>query len=87
MTFRLVYAERAERQLNKLNPQVALRIVNGCERLKNHPFPDGKHVKKLKGYENIYRLRVGDYRIVFRISKDVVEVIDVVSKPDFKKSY
>ena len=87
MTFRLVYAERAERQLNRLNPQTSLRIVNGCERLKTHPFPDGKHVKKLKGYENIYRLRVGDYRIVFRISKDVVEVIDVVSKPDFKKSY
>jgi mRNA interferase RelE/StbE len=87
VTFRLIYAERAERQLNKLNPEIALRILNGCERLKTQPFPDGKHVKKLKGYENIYRLRVGDYRIVFRITKDIVEMIDVVSKPDFKKSY
>ena len=49
MTFELVYARQAQRQLEKLNPRTALRIVEGCERLKRNPFPDGKHVKKLKG--------------------------------------
>ncbi len=87
MTFRLVYAKSAEKQFNRLNLQTVLRIVKGCERLEINPFPDDKHIKKLKGYKNLYRLWVGDYRIVFRISEVVVEVIDIVSKPDFKKSY
>ena len=87
MTFELVYARHAQRQLEKLNPQTALRIVEGCERLKRNPFPDGKHVKKLKGYEELYRLRVGDFRVVFQRSGSRIDVIDVLSKPDFQKAY
>jgi len=87
LTFELVYARHAQRQLEKLNPQTALRIVEGCERLKRNPFPDGKHVKKLKGYEELYRLRVGDFRVVFQRSGSRIDVIDVLSKPDFQKAY
>ena len=87
MTFELVYARQAQRQLEKLNPQTALGIVEGCERLKRNPFPDGKHVKKLKGYEELYRLRVGDFRVVFQRSGSRSDVIDVLSKPDFQKAY
>jgi len=87
LTFELVYARQAQRQLEKLNPQTALRIVEGCERLKRNPFPDGKHVKKLKGYEELYRLRVGDFRVVFQRSGSRSDVIDVLSKPDFQKAY
>ena len=87
MTFELVYARQAQRQLEKLNPQTALRIVEGCERLKRNPFPDGKHVKKLKGDEELYRLRVGDFRVVFQRSGSRIDVIDVLSKPDFQKAY
>lgn len=87
MTFELVFARQAQRQLEKLNPQTALRVVEGCERLKRNPFPDGKHVKKLKGYEELYRLRVGDFRVVFQRSGSRIDVIDVLSKPDFQKAY
>ena len=87
MTFELGYTKQAQRQLEKLNPQTALRIVEGCERLKRNPFPDGKHVKKLKGYEELYRLRVGDFRVVFQRSGSRIDVIDVLSKPDFQKAY
>jgi mRNA interferase RelE/StbE len=87
LTFELVYARQAQRQLEKLNPQTALRIVEGCERLKRNPFPDGKHVKKLKEYEEVYRLRVGDFRVVFQRSGSRIDVIDVLSKPDFQKAY
>jgi mRNA interferase RelE/StbE len=87
LTFELVYARQAQRQLEKLNSQTAVRIVEGCERLKRNPFPDGKHVKKLKGYEELYRLRVGDVRVVFQRSGSRIDVIDVLSKPDFQKAY
>jgi len=44
-------------------------------------------VKKLKGYEEQYRLRVGDFRVVFQRSGSRIDVIDVLSKPDFQKVY
>jgi mRNA-degrading endonuclease RelE of RelBE toxin-antitoxin system len=69
----LVYARQAQRQLEKLNPQTALRIVEGRERLK----------RKVE----LYRLRVGDFRVVFQRSGSRIDVIDVLSKPDFQKVY
>jgi len=44
-------------------------------------------VKKLKGYEEQYRLRVGDFRVVFQQSGSRIDVIDVLSKLDFQKAY
>lgn len=38
------------------------RIVKAIEKL-----PDTENVKKLKGYDNVFRLRVGDYRIIYAI--------------------
>lgn len=87
MKFQLVHSRQAEKQLSKLTPQTALRLLNGCDRLTTNPYPDQKHVKKLKGYKDLYRLRVGDYRIVFRITTNTVEIADVITKQDFQKAY
>ena len=87
MKFTLVYSRRAEKEVLYLGSTVSKRVLDGCKRLMSSPFPDGKHVKKMKGYENLYRLRVGDFRIVFKIFGKCVQVIDVLSKPDFQKSY
>ncbi len=87
MTFALAYTKQAEKALEKFSLTTALRILAGCERLKTKPFPDGKHVKKLEGYKDLYRLRVGDFRIVFTIKSSTVTVLDVISKKDFQKAY
>ena len=57
----------AEKELVALPPQVRKRIASGLRALKDDPFPHG--VKKLKAREG-YRIRVGDYRILFRIDRD-----------------
>ena len=36
---------------------------------KINKLPNGRHIKKMEGYENRYRLRVGDYRVLYEISK------------------
>jgi mRNA interferase RelE/StbE len=38
--------------------------------------------KKLKGYSNIYRFRVGDYRITFRLDKNIVVILTVNHRKD-----
>lgn len=62
-------------------------IINKCKRLEDNPVPDGKHIKKLKGYENLYRLRVGDYRVVFEWKNIEVNIVRILTRQDFGKKY
>ena len=50
--------KRAERQLLRLVPEVQVRLELAIDALNENPRPNG--VKKLKGKENQYRIRVGD---------------------------
>lgn len=63
------------------------KIHRACKRLENNPLPDGKHIKKLKGYKDLYRLRIGDYRAVFEWKGEHVTVIRVLTRQDFGKRY
>ncbi|MCX5962920.1 MAG: hypothetical protein NT070_07155 [Cyanobacteria bacterium] len=49
--------KRVERQFAKLVPEVQLRLQIAIDALDENPRPDG--VKKLKGKDNQYRIRVG----------------------------
>ena len=61
-----VQAERSARKaVEKLPIDVARRLVARYEELMRDPRPPG--VKKLSGKPNTYRVRVGDYRVVYRI--------------------
>ena len=39
-------------------------------------------IKKLKGYDNRYRLRVGDYRVMFMLVKNDIQVYDIRDRKD-----
>ncbi|QLH08945.1 type II toxin-antitoxin system RelE family toxin [Candidatus Nitrosotenuis sp. DW1] len=48
----------------------------------------GQHaddIKKLKGYDNHYRIRVGDYRILFFREDDIAKIYDVSHRSDVYK--
>jgi len=54
------------------------------QELAHDPRPDG--CKKLRGSANSYRIRTGDYRVVYSISDDVL-IIDVVKAGHRKEIY
>jgi mRNA interferase RelE/StbE len=72
VAYRVEIAETAAKSIAKLHSQVALRVRNAILGLAENPRPHG--VKKLQG-EDAYRLRVGDYRIVYMIDDRRVLVI------------
>jgi mRNA interferase RelE/StbE len=67
--------KRVERQLAKLVPEVQLRVQIAIDALDENPRPDG--VKKLKGKDNQYRIRVGDYRIIYTIEDQILLIVVV----------
>jgi mRNA interferase RelE/StbE len=72
VAYRVEIAETAAKSIAKLQPQVALRVRNVILDLAENLRPHS--VKKLRG-ENAYRIRVGDYRVVYTINDRVVLVI------------
>jgi mRNA interferase RelE/StbE len=72
MTYRVVSSETAARQFNRLDRQIQKRISDQIESLAKNPRPPG--VKKLKGYRDYWRIRLGDYRVIYTIQDDCLLV-------------
>ena len=88
MTFQVFLSEKAQDDLDELPDKIVAQIRADCARLANNPIPDGKRVKKLHGYKtNLYRLRTGDYRVVFRRAGSRIDIVRVLSKADFQRAY
>jgi mRNA interferase RelE/StbE len=73
-SYRVALAASAEKELHGLPNKVIARIVSRLEHLVSAPRPPG--CKKLKGGDNEWRIRVGDYRIVYAID-DTARTVDV----------
>jgi mRNA interferase RelE/StbE len=73
---------KALKDLTKIHKQEVKKIFSKIELLEN--YPDVSNIKKLTNFEPPYRLRVGDYRILFDIKDDVITVYRVKHR---SKSY
>ena len=82
MTYQVLIARSAEKQLKKLSPEVQRKIAAVIVSLAVDPRPYGS--KKLTGTDNSYRLRVGDYRVVYDIYEReiVVSVLKIGHRRD-----
>ena len=65
----------AQRQIKKLSRSVQARVVRRLEQLTADPRPRG--VEKLTAKDNLYRLREGDYRIIYQIRDQELSVLVV----------
>ena len=65
MPHRIFFAPAALRQFRKLPAPVQKRLSPHIDALADNPRPPG--VVKLSGTSDIYRIRVGDYRIIYEI--------------------
>ena len=70
---RIDLSRRAEKDLDRLPPRGAARVIAALRGLANEPRPPG--ASKLVAVEG-YRVRVGEYRIVYDVD-DAAEVVTV----------
>jgi mRNA interferase RelE/StbE len=85
-SFKLVLKSSAERELRKLPKSEIPRLSNIIQGLADDPFP--YQSLKLSGSANAYRIRVGDYRIVYTVENKVllVTVIRIAHRRDVYRS-
>lgn len=82
--YRIVLKKRAKKFIDRLPMPEKRRLVAAIERL-----PKGEDIKRLKGYDGLFRLRVGDYRIIYTVDNGelVVYVIDVGNRGQIYNRY
>ena len=76
-SYNIEWKHSAARELRKLPREAVLRILQAIEQLATQPYPPG--VRKLVGSEHTYRIRVGDYRVVYNVvsSTLIIQIIRV----------
>ncbi|HEY9782010.1 MAG TPA: type II toxin-antitoxin system RelE/ParE family toxin [Leptolyngbyaceae cyanobacterium] len=75
MTYEVEITPAAKRQIKKLTKSIQQLIVERLEELVDNPRPPG--IVKMEGEENLYRVRVGDYRIIYEIQDSVLLIVVV----------
>lgn len=89
MKYAVAISGHAERQLERI-PRLQRRRINAAiSRLAEAPLPPSPNVKKMVGYEAMYRLRVGEYRVIYQVEHGRlrVVVIEVGSRGSVYRGY
>ena len=75
----ITYSKTAVKSIRHLNEPIKSNIKNAIEKI-----PQGD-IKKLAGYTNIYRLRVGNYRIIYKAISDGIFIEDILPRGEAYK--
>lgn len=84
MNYKIKIERKALKFINKQPQDQKRRLLSAIYRL-----PEGSDITRLKANEELYRLRVGDYRIVYTVDNGqlIVYVIDAGNRGDIYKRY
>lgn len=85
MPYEIVIKKSAAKRIATLPKAIKESVFSNIFELSDEPRPSG--CKKLKGEDNAWRIRVGDYRIIYSIFDDrlIIEVIRVSHRKDVYK--
>jgi mRNA interferase RelE/StbE len=70
--FKVTFKASVAKDLKRLDRLAAHRVLRAVESLQENPFPNSS--KKLLGSERTFRIRVGDYRVIYIVNKQGREI-------------
>jgi mRNA interferase RelE/StbE len=73
--YAITFARSARRELESLDASVIRRVIFRIDGLAKEPRPSGS--RKLHGEQNLWRIRIGDYRVVYSVD-DQQHIVDIV---------
>lgn len=81
-SYQIEVKRSASKELEKLPRSMVARVVAAINELAGNPYPQG--VKKLTGFERTYRIRVGEYRVLYDVYENmlVIEIIRIRHRKD-----
>ncbi|MFD5977564.1 MULTISPECIES: type II toxin-antitoxin system RelE family toxin [Streptomyces] len=88
MKYAFRFTAAAQRQLRAIDRPAAMRILAALTALGDDPYREDADIKKLTGPSGLYRLRVGSYRIAYRVEDGelIILVVKVGNRRDVYRS-
>ena len=85
--WQIIVHRKAEKALKRLHGEILERTRQAIRVLAENPRPIG--YKKMTGYDNLYRIRVGDWRIIYAIEDDklIILVLEVAPRGKIYRNY
>ena len=86
--YKIKYHKRVLKVLKGQPRNIRVKIIETLELLKQNPFDQSKlDIKPLKGFDNMFRLRIGKFRVLFEIRKTelLIYVIAIGSRGEIYK--
>ena len=82
--YKVNYHKQVLKFLKSQSMEIREKVINCFEIIKENPFNNNLDIKPLKGFKNFYRLRIGKFRIIFKIEKEelIIYVISAGSRGD-----
>ena len=82
--YQIIIKKKAKKFIDKLPANERKWVVSAIEQL-----PNGEDIKKMQGHDELLRLRVGDYRIIYSVDNGelIVYVVDAGNRGDIYKRY
>jgi mRNA interferase RelE/StbE len=72
VTYRIEWKRSALREFKKLPQAIQTIVQQAVEKLRNDPRSGG--CRKLAGFDSVYRVRIGDYRLVYEVQDKAILV-------------
>ena len=82
MPYRVRLHREVAKTLERMSPQLRSRIIRGLRALEANPYESraGADIARLigtKGREDLFRLRIGDYRVIYAVVAGIVYITDI----------
>ena len=71
--YEVLLSKAARKQLGSLPAFIHNKIIEDISALAASPRPAG--CKKLKGYNNSWRIRIGDYRVIYEVEDKILRIL------------
>ena len=77
MKYKIELFKSAAREFSSLPKDVQARAVKIFNILQIDPFSEILKIRKLKGHRDLFRIRVGDYRIIYKIEEPSILIVRI----------
>lgn len=82
--YSVTFAHSARKELLTPPNSLIIRIFSKIESLSTEPRPNG--CRKLQGFENLWRIRIGDYRVIYSVNDDL-RIVDIIAVRHRRQAY
>jgi mRNA-degrading endonuclease RelE of RelBE toxin-antitoxin system len=84
--YKIKFTNASFKDIERLDKKIREKIITDLTSLSRFPFDFKRDIKKLKGIgKNIYRLRVGELRVIYFLSNTELVVLRIIDRKDLLK--